>query len=70
MRTEYHEQLSESDRELGDMCGLAGVAMRQATQALLDADVAVADQVISDHDQFVSKRARAEKDAFALLALQ
>jgi len=70
MRTEYHEQLSELDRQLGDMCGLAGVAMRQATQALLEADVAVADQVISDHEQIVAKRARADRDAFALLALQ
>jgi phosphate transport system protein len=52
------------------MCSLAGMAMKQATQALLDADVAVADQVISDHEQIVAKRARAEKDAFALLALQ
>ena len=41
MRTEYHEQLSALDRQFGDMCGVAGVAMRQATQALLDADVAV-----------------------------
>ncbi len=70
MRTEYHEQLAELDRQLGDMCALAGVAMRQATQALLEADVAVADQVISDHEQIVVKRAHAEKDAFALLALQ
>ena len=70
MRTEYHEQLSELDRQLGEMCGLAGVAMRQATQALLDADVVLADQVIGDYDQLVAKRSCAEKDAFALLALQ
>ena len=70
MRTEYHEQLSELDREMGDMCGWAGAAMKKATQALLDADVALADQVIGDHDQLVAKRARAEQAAFALLALQ
>ena len=70
MRTEYRERLSELDRQLGDMCGLAGVAMRRATQALLEADVAVADQVISEQEQMVAGRARAEKDAFALLALQ
>lgn len=70
MRTEYHEQLAELDRQLGDICALAGVAMRQATQALLEADVAVADQVISDHEQIVAKKTRAEKDAFVLLALQ
>ena len=70
MRTAYHEQLSELDRQLGDMCGLAGVAMEHATQALLQADVAAADQVISDHEQIVAKRSQADKDAFALLALQ
>ncbi len=70
MRTEYHDRLAALDRQVGDMCGLAGVAMRQATQALLDADVALADQVISDHEQLVTKKACAEKDAFALLALQ
>lgn len=70
MRTEYHQQLSALDREMGDMCGLAGVAMKQATQALLGADVDIADQVIGNHDQLVANRAQAEKDAFALLALQ
>jgi phosphate transport system protein len=70
MRTAYHEQLSELDRQMGDMCGLAGAAMRQATQALLDTDLAIAEQVIGDHEQLVAKRAQAEKDAIALLALQ
>lgn len=70
MRTDYHEQLSELDRQMGDMCGLAGVAMRQATQALLDTDLAIAEQVIGDHEQLVAKRAQTEKDAVALLALQ
>lgn len=70
MRTEYHEQLAELDREMGDMCALAGSAMKKATQALLDADASLTDQVIGDHDQLVAKRARAEQEAFALLALQ
>ena len=34
MRTAYHEQLSELSERLGDMCGLAGIAMERATQAL------------------------------------
>jgi len=70
MRTVYHEQLSELDREMGDMCALAGSAMKIATQALLDADVSLTDQVLGAHDQLIAKRARAEQDAFALLALQ
>jgi phosphate transport system protein len=52
------------------MCGLAGVAMKHATQALLDADVTVAEQVIAGYEQMVAKRAQCEKDAVALLALQ
>jgi len=70
MRTAYHEQLDQLSEQLGDMCGLAGEAMERATQALLQADLAVAEQVISDHDQIVAMSARAEEAAFVLLALQ
>ena len=70
MRTAYHEQLLELDGQLGDMCAQAGVAMRQATEALLNTDVAFADRVIGDQPQMVARRTQAERDAFALLALQ
>jgi len=70
MRTVYHEQLSELSKQLGEMCGLAGVAMERATRALLQADLALAEQVITDHEQITAMTARAEKSAFALLALQ
>ena len=33
MRTAYHEQLEGLTNRLGEMCGLAGVAMERATQA-------------------------------------
>ena len=52
------------------MCGLAGVAMERATQALLQADLVLAEQVITDHEQIVALSARAEEAAFVLLALQ
>lgn len=55
---------------LGQMCELAGQAMSSATQALLQADLAVAEQVISDHDRMTALSVRAEEQAFALLALQ
>lgn len=55
---------------LGEMCELAGQTMASATQALLQADLAVAEQVISDHDRMTTLSARAEEQAFALLALQ
>lgn len=70
MRTAYHEQLDLLAAQLGEMCGLAGIAMKRATQALLEADVTAARQVIRDHEQIVAMRAQAEKEAFALLALQ
>lgn len=70
MRTAYHEQLEALTDQLGEMCGLAGVAMERATQALLQADLVLAEQVISDHEQISSMSARAEEAAFVLLALQ
>jgi phosphate transport system protein len=49
------------------MCGLAGVAMMdRATQALLQADLAIADQVITDHDRVVQMRTQAEETSVVL----
>ncbi|HEX2283927.1 MAG TPA: PhoU domain-containing protein, partial [Mycobacterium sp.] len=70
MRTAYHEQLDQLTEQLGEMCGLAGAAMERATQALLQADLVLAEQVITDHEQIVAMSARAEESAFVLLALQ
>jgi phosphate transport system protein len=70
MRTAYHEQLTALTDQLGEMCGLAGGAMERATQALLQADLALAEQVITDHEQIASMSTRAEESAFVLLALQ
>ena len=70
MRTVFHEQLAALTVQLAEMCGLAGVAMERATQALLQADLALAEQVITDHEQIVSMSLRCEERALALLALQ
>jgi phosphate transport system protein len=70
MRTAYHEQLSALSTKLGDMCGMAGAAMERATQALLQADLALAEQVITDHEQINLMSTQAEENAFVLLALQ
>ena len=70
MRTAFHEQLDSLTEMLSNMCGLAGLAMDRATQALLQADLALAEEVISDHDQLAHMQTRAEEAAFALLALQ
>lgn len=70
MRAAYHEQLGALNSQLGEMCGLAGLAMERATQALLQADLALAEQVITDHEQIAAMSVRAEESAFVLLALQ
>src|SRR5271165_4153809 len=70
MRTAYHEQLSELSEQLGQMCGLAGAAMEHATQALLQADLVLAEQVITDHENIAELSTQAEEGAFVLLALQ
>jgi len=70
MRTAYHEQLDSLAELLGEMCGLYGQAMERATQALLQADLVLAEQVITDHEQITERSHRAEENAFVLLALQ
>jgi phosphate transport system protein len=70
MRTAFHEQLDALTAAIADMCGGAGQAMQDATEALLGADAALAERVIGGHDEMMSSVVRAEQDAFTLLALQ
>ena len=70
MRTAYHEQLNALTNQLAEMCRMAGIAMERATQALLKADLVMAEQVIGDHENIIAASARAEETAFVLLALQ
>jgi phosphate transport system protein len=70
MRTAYHEQLAALTAQLGEMCGLTGVAMERATQALLQADLVLAEEVLADYNQITAMSAHAEESAFVLLALQ
>jgi len=70
MRTAYHEQLDALTHQLAEMCRMSGIAMERATQALLQADLVLAEQVIGDHENIIAASARAEEAAFVLLALQ
>ena len=70
MRDVYQEQLDQLADVLATMCGEVAAAMEKATRALLDADLQLAEQVISDDVQVDEIRAVAEERAFALLALQ
>ncbi|WP_226435682.1 phosphate signaling complex protein PhoU [Rhodococcus yananensis] len=70
MRVAYNEQMDELGDLLGEMAGLAGLAMERATQALLHADLGLAETVIDEHDKISELGAVCEEKAFALLALQ
>ncbi|MFM1724269.1 MULTISPECIES: phosphate signaling complex protein PhoU [Rhodococcus] len=70
MRVAYNEQMTELADTLGEMAGLAGAAMEKATQALLHADLGLAEQVIGEHEKITELSVIAEERAFALLALQ
>ncbi|MFI6870424.1 phosphate signaling complex protein PhoU [Nocardia sp. NPDC050406] len=70
MRVIYNEQMAELADLLGGMAGLAGDAMERATKSLLDADLELAEQVITEYDRIAEMITLAEEKAFALLALQ
>jgi phosphate transport system protein len=70
MRTAYHQRLSELTDQLGEICGLTGAAMTNATEALLRADAKRAEQVISGYETIAALNYRARQAAFELLALQ
>lgn len=70
MRTAYHAQLEALNEHLGHMCGLAAEAIGTATQALLSADPALAEQVDDAHHQLVAMSATAERNVVTLLALE
>jgi phosphate transport system protein len=70
MRNAYNEQLSALCTEVGEMCGLAATAMEHATHALLQADLPVAEQVITNHEQIAAMSRQVEERSLRLLALQ
>ncbi|SFN42094.1 phosphate transport system protein [Pseudonocardia ammonioxydans] len=70
MRDTYQEQLDELASGLAGMCDDVARAMEHATRSLLDADLQLAEQVISEDIKIDDVRAAAEHQAFGLLALQ
>ena len=70
MRDAYQEQLDQLAETLATMCGEVATAMEKATRALLEADLHLAEEVISGDVQVDDIRAAAEERAFGLLALQ
>lgn len=70
MRNQYQQQLSSVLDELVDMTGEVRQALGQATRALLDADAAAAESVISGDLAIDAARERIEEDSFEILARQ
>ena len=70
MRTAYRDDLAALRSQLADMCRLAADAMDHASQALLQADLELAEQVITDHGRIADTWRAAEGSAVKLLALQ
>jgi phosphate transport system protein len=70
MRITFHQELRALGDELASMCGLVAGAMEQATRALLDVDLGLAELVIEQDSEIDEFRARCEDQAYSLLALQ
>jgi len=70
MRLAYDEELIAVNEDLVQMTGLVGSAMNRATQALLDADLDIAEQVIASDARVDALTGAIEERCFDLVALQ
>ncbi|GBE66477.1 phosphate-specific transport system accessory protein PhoU [Mycobacterium sp. MFM001] len=70
MRSRFQYELSGLTAQLAQMCVMAGQAMDDATFALLQADIGVADGVIRRHEDISAMGSSAEETAFLLLTSQ
>jgi phosphate transport system protein len=70
MRETFHDELNQLGESLVEMTSLVSSAMQQATSALLDVDLTLAEQVISNDERVDAVRDDTEIKAFDLLARQ
>jgi phosphate transport system protein len=70
MREAFHDQLDSIFSDLAEICQEVEAAVRNATEALLNGDAEVAEQVIAADAKIDSARERVEDSAFSLLSLQ
>jgi phosphate transport system protein len=70
MREAYHVELDQLAGNLAAMSLQVAEALELATKALLEVDLGLAEQVISDDQKVDDARADCEEQAYALLALQ
>jgi phosphate transport system protein len=70
MRDAYHEELDAISDALVELCNLVSSAMGRATTALLDADLTLAESVITGDTVIDDRYHEIEERAFELLARQ
>ena len=70
MRETYHKELESISEALVDMANLVGSAMGRATSALLDADLPLAESVISTEEQVEAMQRDLEEKTITVLARQ
>lgn len=70
MREAYHEQLESINNDLVTVTRLVGSAMNRATQALLDADLQLAEGIIAADAEIDALTADIEERCFDAIALQ
>jgi phosphate transport system protein len=70
MRDIYHDELDDIGKRVIEMTHLVAIAMERATQALLDANLALADQVIADDRRIDALRTELEDRTFQVIAQQ
>ena len=70
MRAAFHDQLDEIGEVLAEMAIAVGGAMNKATQALLNADLGLAEAVISSDDHVDELTSEVERRCYDAAALQ
>lgn len=68
MRSAYGAQLAALTDQLAQVCGMAASSMERANQALLNADLMLAEQVIGDHEKIRPAGAGVEESGLVLLS--
>lgn len=70
MRTIFHEQLDALNEDIADLCNRTATVIQLATEALLNADVDAAEQVIDHGDEVDLQCSALEAETFTILARQ
>lgn len=70
MRNVFHQQLDDLKAGIAGLCERTGIAMAGATDALLQPNLQIAEEVISRYGDITHECTRLETDAFTLLARQ